>query len=568
MVRIVNFIRRRWILFIIFFLILSLPACYIVSQKEVLYKAEAKVAFVGKGSFFTPEIEAGKIREIGFLKKITDMVPQLDVSSLRNNLKLDFEKENILSISFTSANPITACAAANAASNIFLKERENIVEDLSRERKAELKVLSDQITTLKYNLNLSKRELRELKQQNAELDKRRVDLQSWLAGLDLQRSELLKIFTEKHPEVVNITNRIESVQSQLNTLPDNTPTYNGLASDVEGWELTLSLKQKEYDDLTEYLEGKSDLWQVELAERALLPDKPIGRPKRWYYRWVLLITFSTSLLWSIIMELADRRIYTSEEAQRYLDLPVIAEVDRVIFEKKTKFKGLGSGEKVIFNYSSNPQLLRRYEQLYTFLKLDVFKGDMEGKSVVITSAEPETGKTFIASNLALSAARSGEKVLLIDCNFRHPSLHHLFGFAGNTEGISDILRGSSHHKDVVKNLSDFLLTGNLKLNEEEIRGFDNLRILLSGTRVETPLRLLEAKELSSLFKTLSQTYGLLIVDTNNLRGYADTFNLINSVDALLLVARKGRTTYPLLKDVISRIDKMNGPLKGLIFSNV
>lgn len=568
MVRILNFIRRRWALFILFFVIISIPACYIVSQKEVLYRAQARIAFVGKGRFFTPEIEAGKIKEISFLRRITEIVPGIDLSTLRNNLHLNFEKEHILSVSFVSPDPMLACAAANAISNLFLKERDEIVEDLGRERKAELKILSDQIATLKYNLTLSQKRLRELKQQNSELDKRRIDLQSWLAGLDLQKSELLKIFTEKHPEVVNITYRIESVQSQLDKLPDNAPTYNSLTADVEGWSLTLSLKEKERGDLAEYLKNKTEVWGAELVGGASLPDKPIGKSKGWYYRWVFLVTFLTSLLWSVIMEAADRRVYTSEEAQRYLDLPVIAEIDRVVFGSRKKFNRLGSDEKAFFNYNSDPQSLRKYEQLYTFLKLDVFKGDMQRKSIVITSAEQETGKTFIACNLALAAARSGEKVLLIDSNFRHPSLHHLFGFPGNTEGISDILRGNSSYKDVVKNLSDFLLTGNLKLDEEEIRGFDNLRILLSGTRVEMPLRLLEAKELSDLFRELSEIYGLLIIDTNGLGGYPDTFNLINSVDALLLVARKGRTTYPLLKDAITRIDKMSGPLKGLIFSHV
>lgn len=553
---------------IVLFVIQAIPVCYAISLKGVLYKAEARIAFVGKGGVPSREIEAGKIKEEECLKKVSERIPEMDISSLRENLSLEFEKGDILKLSFISPDPALARDVVNTASNLFLKERGDIVEIATKERKAKLENLEKQINILKYNLNSSKKKLRDSRQKNAEMDKRRGDLQNWLAGLELQKAELLKIFTEKHPEVVNITYRIESIQSQLEQMPDNIPAYNKFAAEAEEWDSTLSSKQKEYEELRDSFRNMEDDWHAELVERAWLPSKPMGKQKIWYYRWGFLAVFLISLLCSIVVETADMRIYTGEEAQRQLKLPVIAEIDKVVFERKRKFKGLGSGEKVLFNYSAHPHQLRRYEQLYTFLKLDVFKGDLDKKAILITSAEPNTGKTFIACNLALAAAKNGEKVLLIDANFRYPSVHRLFGFPDDTKGISDVLRGSLNYKEVVKNLSDLLLTGGLKLGEEEVRGFDNLRILLSGTKVATPLRLLEARELTELFKQLSQNYGLLIIDTNALRGYADTFNIITSVNALLLVVRRGKTTYPVLQDVISQIKKINGTLTGLVFSHV
>lgn len=568
MAKILYFIRRRWTVLILLFIIQSIPVCYAINLKKVLYKAETRIAFLGKGGFFSPEVEARKIKEIDFLRKISEKIPGLDLPTLRDNLDLSFMGPNILSVTFISTDPKLARDTVNRTSTLFLKEREDIVKTLTKEGNARLKELEKQIGILRYNLNASRRKLRELRQRNSESDKRRVDLQMWLSGLELQKAELLKIFTEKHPEVVNITYRVESIQSQLDKLPDNTPIYNKLTGEIEEWDLSLSLKQEEYKDLSDSFKSRGEAWRVDLIERARLPSEPVGKGKGWYYKWGLLAVFSISLICSIIIETVDARIYTAKEAQQYLNLPVVAEIDRVVFEKKGRFKGLGSAEKALSNYKNNPRMSRKYEQLYTYLKLDVFKGSIDKKAVLITSAEPETGKTLIACNLALAAAKNGEKVLLIDANFRHSSIHHFFGFEDDTRGISDVLRGSLNHKDVVKNLTDLLLMGDLNLDEEELRGFDNLRILLSGTNVDTPLRLLEAKELSALFKQLSQIYGLLIIDTSPLRTYGDTFNIITSVDALLLVARKGNTTYPSLKNVISRIKKINAPLTGLVFSSV
>ena len=64
--------------------------------------------------------------------------------------------------------------------------------------------------------------------------------------------------------------------------------------------------------------------------------------------------------------------------------------------------------------------------------------DKKYKVIVITSANPEEGKTFTSSNLALTLAQGNKKVLLIDCDFRKPNIHRRFGFS-NSIGLSELL---------------------------------------------------------------------------------------------------------------------------------
>lgn len=550
------------------FIILSIPVCCIINQKKALYQAEAEVAFIGQSRFFNAGAEAKKIKEADFLLKVLEEIPQLDFSTLRDNLNLRFEKENILVASFISTDPGLAKDIVNTLSSLFLEERSNIIKSLDREAKTRLKKIEKDTGILRYNLNLSRTKLKELRQKNAEVDKKRADLLSRLSGLEMQREELLRIFTEKHPEVIDVIDRIGSIRSGLDQLPDNTSIYNKLTTEVEEWDSVLSSKQREEEDLKASFKENGQVWRAELVKEAELPLGPIGRPKSWYYTWGLLAVFAVSLLSCIIVEMVDRRIYIREEIPQYLKLPLIAEIDKVSFKNlKKEFRGLPPREKALFNYLGNPQLLTKYERLYTFLKLEIFKGNIEKKTVLITSAEPGTGKTFTACSLALAIAKSGERVLLVDANFRRPAVNLFFGFSEKEKGVSDLLRGSLNHKDVVKNLTDLLLIGSLKLGEQELVGLDNLRILLSGTKVENPLGLLESKGLSDLFRQLSQSYGLLIVDTHSLRGYADAFNIIPSADALLLIARKARTTYPLLREAASQLAKIEEPLTAGVVLN-
>jgi capsular exopolysaccharide synthesis family protein len=350
------------------------------------------------------------------------------------------------------------------------------------------------------------------------------------------------------------------VQEQFDSLPDNSGLYERLSAKIQEEAASLSLKQKEYAQLYESYKNEPEPWYVELAQEASLPSAPIGRSRENEYILGIVGAFFLSIFAGIIFEAIDKRIYTKGEVEKELKLPVIAEANKIFLVRGRK--------KSPIDYRDTSPLFKKCEQIHTFLKVDIFKGDLNKKAVLITSAEKNTGKTSIACSLALAAARNGEKVLLIDANLRFPSIDKVFRFEDEAKGLSDILRGSITHKDAVRNLTDLLLSGSLKLKEKELRGLDNLKILLSGARVENPLGLLGTKEFSDLLNELKETYGFLIIDTAAIKGYPDTVNIMPSADALLLVARKARTTYPLLKDAIEQGNKINAPLTGLILSHV
>jgi capsular exopolysaccharide synthesis family protein len=158
-----------------------------------------------------------------------------------------------------------------------------------------------------------------------------------------------------------------------------------------------------------------------------------------------------------------------------------------------------------------------YQSLYTNLK---FMGvGSESKAICISSSIPSEGKSSTASNLAATAAYSGRKVLLIDCDMRKPSLHEIWDLGGRT-GLSNVLIGECSFETAVHH-----------------GVFESLDVLTAGVRPPNPILLLESSNLSSLIQNAREKYDLIIIDTPPMNSVADALELRGIVDGLLLVVR-------------------------------
>jgi len=564
--KIAYFIKRRWFIFIVVFLIASVFIYKNIDEQKVYYRAEATLVFRGDSSDFNPEALAKRLREESFIRKVAEELKSTNRTIIKNNLETEIEGNNLLHLAVILQDPQKAKDLINATSDLLIKERSAEIERIAREKASKLGKLSGAIERLQHELATSQRSLRNLKESNLEYDKRRIDLERRLNELKLKEADLLKVFTSQHPDVIAISDSIEVLDSQLDEMPSNLPKYSKLEAGIESAKAGFSRKQKSYQELYESYSKMQEPWRAEIRKSAALPKKPIGRTRLWYYMWAVPALFLLSLLVAIIFELTDRKIYTKKEVQNYFKVPVIAEIGKVSIVTKKNAQNIK--KQLLSLGKSSLKIAKKFEQLYTFLKVDTCKGDISNKSIFIASAEEKAGKSFLAANLALAAARNGNKVLLIDANFRTPSIDKIFNFQTDTKGLTDLLRGNAKPKDAVRNLTDLLLAGGLKLKEDELRGLDNLKILLPGSKIENPLSLLEKKELGDLFKALSKDYGILIIEGPSIKDYPDTLNMITSVDSLLLVARKKKTRYPSLNSVITQIKKIDAPLTGLVLTNV
>lgn len=158
------------------------------------------------------------------------------------------------------------------------------------------------------------------------------------------------------------------------------------------------------------------------------------------------------------------------------------------------------------------------------------------RSIMITSATPGDGKSFVASNLAVSIAQSiDEHVLLMDCDLRSPSLDSMFGFSNTAEGLSDYLSNA-------KPISSLLLNTFL----------DKLKILPAGHIPENPSELLSSEQMRRLLHEVKLRYSdrYIILDTPPPYVTSETSALARQVDGIVLVVRHGKTRKQDVYDVI------------------
>jgi Mrp family chromosome partitioning ATPase/capsular polysaccharide biosynthesis protein len=559
------FIKKRWLMFFVVAVIASFCVFRIVENKKLYYKAEARIVFIGKEGIFSPEAEARRIKEQDFLEKAADTMGIHNSAYINNNLLIDFEKQGVLLIGFVSEEPRKARDIVNLISNNFVNERKALLRQLEQDRQKNLQLISDDIMSAEANVSKAERSLRESRQKNLASDKRRSELKTALDESRAIYQHLLRTFTEKHPDVVSVKSKIDMLNEQLQAVPDASSEYERLQKNIDSQKLLLGTRKNEYQKMYEQIQGQSSPWQAEIEKEAVLPETPIGLSRQDYYFWGMVIIMLTTFLLCIFIEVVDNRIYTAEEAEKKLGLPVIADIGKISAFRMAMRKNNVSTKA---SRPDNSLAGKKIEQLCTHLKIETFKGSMAGKIILVTGPDIKTGKSFIAYNLALACARNGENVLLVDANIRYPAFNMFFNIDSHTKGFSDLIRGSVEHRESVKNVTDLLLSGALNLKDNHAHELDHLKILLAGSSIENPSRVLESDRIKKTLRELSSDYGTLVIDSPNLKNFPSVINLASASDLVLLVAAKRRTRYPAMKESIKKITGVKSGNINVVLAHV
>jgi capsular exopolysaccharide synthesis family protein len=171
------------------------------------------------------------------------------------------------------------------------------------------------------------------------------------------------------------------------------------------------------------------------------------------------------------------------------------------------------------------------------------------KSIMITSAAPGEGKSFIASNLAVNLAQNiAEYVLLVDCDLRKPSIHKKFGF-GNVKGLSEHI--SNGHE-----LSDLFLKTVV----------DKLTILPAGKPPHNPSEILSSTKMADLIDELQSRYDdrYLIFDSPPPLLAPETSAIAKRVDGIIVVIKFGDTSLKIVEQMLD--DLGNEKIKGVVIN--
>lgn len=174
--------------------------------------------------------------------------------------------------------------------------------------------------------------------------------------------------------------------------------------------------------------------------------------------------------------------------------------------------------------------------------------DSEHKALVVASADPRDGRSYLAANLAVVFAQLGGKTLLIDGDMRHPRQHRIFG-QGNGPGLAQVLSGRLGAEAAVR-----------------VPYFDNLWLLSAGAAPPNPLELLSSPGFPRLLQEFRGQFSLILIDTPAAARGADARVIGARADGALVIARTDRTRAADLDRVCRTLNAGGTPVIGTVLN--
>lgn len=170
-------------------------------------------------------------------------------------------------------------------------------------------------------------------------------------------------------------------------------------------------------------------------------------------------------------------------------------------------------------------------------------------TLLVTSTAPDEGKSTTLANLAVTMAEAEQRVLVVDCDLRRPSLHQIFGVSNERGLTSAILEQGD---------------GPLPVLPTAVPG---LGIVPSGPLPPRPADLLGSRRMEALIARLRAEADIVLFDTPPVVAVTDAAVLATRVDGVLLVLQAGRTRRDRAREARQKLEKVKANIVGVVLNN-
>jgi len=283
---------------------------------------------------------------------------------------------------------------------------------------------------------------------------------------------------------------------------------------------------------------------IEIVETAATPTSP-SEPRRATTMGLALLAglFAGGIL-AFVRELRDQRLRSTDEISALLGLPVLGVVPSMTQPHQTISI---RGQKVRIS----PDSLEA--EAFRSVRTAVFFGAPkdEAKIILVTSPAPGEGKSTVVGNLAVAMAQAGQRVLVLDADFRQPMQHRIFNLDRKAKGLSSVLAGQMDIKDAI-----------------EQSGLENLDVLTAGPDVSNPAEMLNSEGFAQLAKQLARDYDRVIVDSPPVTAVTDSQILAALCDVTVLVLRAEASTRRVSMQASESLAGVGARMLGVIVNDV
>lgn len=387
-----------------------------------------------------------------------------------------------------------------------------------------------------------------------------------LTGLEIERDGMLATTPENNPVFDNINSEIESARAAMRIkvgnvkanlltaeaqLEDYNSTYAASIKNIPTQErqfIDIQRQQNVLEALYEYLLKNRE--QVSLSYASTIADARVidaayAGPLKWPNKMVVFgIALIAGLVLPILLLLFRKafsdNISSRKEIESATNAPILGEINAVY-----------GRNQIVVNDRSDIAV----EEQFRFLRTKVLlqHGTSEkGRVTLITSSIAREGKAFVGSNLGMSLAVSGRKVIIIDLDLRRQKISQIFDLPALPVGLSDHLKGEATSKEIIQ-VTD---------------AHPDLHVISNGTVTSYPTELIEHLDFENLIRMLRSNYDDIIIISPPLKLVADAIILSSLSGLSLYVVRHNyskRSFLPFINMLYQNGDlaKMNLVFNGI-----
>jgi len=348
------------------------------------------------------------------------------------------------------------------------------------------------------------------------------------------------VYQQLDQQAASLRQQIAGDQSQIETLQRQHQTFGAqvaslpqTARQLADLQRNAQLSEGVYDSLRQHYNDALVAKTMALSNVSFL----LAARKEWVKTIPnVILTIVLGLVLGLILAVAgvfivdffDNSLKDEDDVRRALPWPVLAQVPQLDAASKR-----GQAKLPMLRALT----IEAYLQLVTSLR---FASDKPLRTIAVTSPSQGDGKSTVALSTAIAMAEMRPRVLIVDADLRHPTLHEKLGVDGGP-GLSDVLVGESRIEDVITTTR-----------------FGGLDFLSAGSQAPNPIKLIQSAHFDELVEALLAKYQTVIFDTPALLPMVDAAALAQKMDGTVMVVAAGKTDQRSARRALQRLSVVEG----------
>ncbi len=397
-----------------------------------------------------------------------------------------------------------------------------------------------------------------------------------LAQLRMQREEMGRYLRPKHPKMVRLNDeiaraerviemlreenldsaatakqamriRLESLRSTVAALQERVASANRLYAEYQGIQAAIERQRELYTQLIGLLRSIDLNRNIEQEAVAILeragPAQSSERPAALILVAAAVMGGFAGLALIFLLSRLDDRCDSVEDVRAEFAEEIFGQIPEVRIKDRRR-------THAILDRNTDDQV---FAESCRSLRSNLLFGQPGGerpRTVAVTSAVPDEGKTTIALNLAQALSLGGARVLLVDADLRRGHIHETLKVSSD-RGLSDLLRESGNVADYTMALED-----------------SNLDFLPRGSLIPNPGELMLSRAFDVFVAQARELYDHVIIDTVPVFAADDAASVASRVDSVLFVVRRGYTSSRLAQEALDLLYQRRANVMGIVFNRV